>query len=275
MSFEAEKNKIVNNRLLWAEVEKINSEYARYNFNSIKSNEIISYEKKTSKAKYGHSYLGGALISGSTFDFKGFLAGKIFEEMPIYETLISKYRPIYEKYDEYEKKILKVFDTKRLYKDQETAPKDERNWFAKTFGKSTLEKFIELQKYEEDILDKKTFSPQFPLVNLHLTATTQYDNYARDVTYGFRNILECYDMAIEKQGKMTFVQQQRAIVTDDMRYNVLKRDNFRCRICGATANDGVKLEVDHIIPVSKGGKSTYDNLQTLCERCNRGKRDKC
>ena len=52
----------------------------------------------------------------------------------IYETLISKYRPIYEKYDEYEKKILKVFDTKRLYKDQETAPKDERNWFAKTFG---------------------------------------------------------------------------------------------------------------------------------------------
>ncbi|MBR2352886.1 MAG: HNH endonuclease, partial [Clostridia bacterium] len=40
---------------------------------------------------------------------------------------------------------------------------------------------------------------------------------------------------------------------------------------GATSRDGVKLEVDHIIPVSKGGKSTLDNLQTLCERCNRGK----
>ena len=45
-------------------------------------------------------------------------------------------------------------------------------------------------------------------------------------------------------------------------------------LCGASANDGVKLEVDHIVPVSKGGKSTMDNLQTLCERCNRGKRDK-
>lgn len=275
MSFEAEKKLILNNRLLWFEVEKINSEYACYNFNSIKSNQIINYEKKTSKAKYGHSHFGGTWIVGSTFDFKGFLAGKIFEEMTTYKTLIEKYRPIFEKYDEYEKKVLKVFDTKRLYKDQETAPKDERNWFAKKFGKNTLERFFELQKYEEDILDKKTFSPQFPLVKLHLTATTQYDNYARDVTYGFRVILECYDMAIEKQGKMTFVQQQRAIITDDMRYNVLRRDGFRCRICGATANDGVKLEVDHIIPVSKGGKSTYDNLQTLCERCNRGKRDKC
>ena len=275
MSFEAEKKLIVNNRLLWFEVEKINSEYACYNFNSIKSNEIINYEKKTSKAKYWHSYFYGTWIAGSTFDFKGFLAGKIFEEMTTYKTLIDKYRSIFENYDEYEKKVLKVFDTKRLYKDQETAPKDERNWFAKTFGKNTLERFFELQKYEEDILDKKTFSPQFPLVKLHLTATTQYDNYARDVTYGFGDILKCYDVAIEKQGKMTFVQQQRAIITDDMRYNVLRRDGFRCRICGATANDGVKLEVDHIIPVSKGGKSTYDNLQTLCERCNRGKRDKC
>ncbi|MBE5740897.1 MAG: HNH endonuclease [Clostridiales bacterium] len=73
---------------------------------------------------------------------------------------------------------------------------------------------------------------------------------------------------------MTFVQEQRRMVTDDMRYNVLKRDGFRCCICGATAKDGVKLEVDHIIPVSKGGKSTMNNLQTLCERCNRGKRDK-
>ena len=63
-------------------------------------------------------------------------------------------------------------------------------------------------------------------------------------------------------------------MSDDIRWNVMKRDNFRCCVCGATAKDGVKLEVDHIIPVSKGGKTTMDNLQTLCERCNRGKRDK-
>lgn len=275
MSFEAEKNKILNNKRLWEEVEKINSIYVRCNFNSIQANEIIRYEKRTSKAKYGHSYLNGTWISGSTFDFKGFLAGKIFEEMPIYEKLMSKYLSIFQKYDEYEKRILKVFGERRLFADERTSPLDTRNWFARTFGKSTLERFLELKHYEEDILDKRTFSPRFPTVELHLTATTQYDDYARDVTYGFRNIVECYNMAEEKIGKMSFMQQQRAIVSDDMRYNVLKRDGFRCCLCGKTANDGVKLEVDHIIPVSKGGKSTYDNLQTLCERCNRGKRDKC
>ena len=53
-----------------------------------------------------------------------------------------------------------------------------------------------------------------------------------------------------------------------------ERDLFTCQICGSSAKDGVRLEVDHIVPVSKGGKTEMSNLQTLCERCNRGKRDK-
>lgn len=58
----------------------------------------------------------------------------------------------------------------------------------------------------------------------------------------------------------------------DMRYRVLKRDNSRCQRCGATAlTDGVSLHVDHIVPVSKGGKTVLENLQTLCEACNLGK----
>ena len=63
-------------------------------------------------------------------------------------------------------------------------------------------------------------------------------------------------------------------MNDNIRYNVLRRDNFTCQKCGATVQDGVKLEVDHIIPVSKGGKTNMNNLQTLCNRCNKGKCDK-
>ena len=63
-------------------------------------------------------------------------------------------------------------------------------------------------------------------------------------------------------------------MNDDIRYNVLKRDNFTCQICGATAKDGAKLHVDHIIPIARGGKTVMSNLQTLCERCNMGKSDK-
>ncbi len=63
-------------------------------------------------------------------------------------------------------------------------------------------------------------------------------------------------------------------MNDSIRYNVLKRDNYKCQICGVTAKEGAKLHVDYIIPVSKGGKTVMSNLQTLCDRCNLGKSNK-
>lgn len=57
-----------------------------------------------------------------------------------------------------------------------------------------------------------------------------------------------------------------------MRYEVLRRDGFKCVKCGRSAKDGVRLHVDHIVPVSRGGKSVMNNLQTLCEDCNCGER---
>lgn len=64
-------------------------------------------------------------------------------------------------------------------------------------------------------------------------------------------------------------------VSDKLRYQVLKRDNFKCCACGASParNPSVELHIDHIVPWSKGGKTTIDNLQTLCSKCNLGKSD--
>jgi len=61
-----------------------------------------------------------------------------------------------------------------------------------------------------------------------------------------------------------------------VRYRVLVRDRFRCVICGASpAKDlSVELHIDHIVPWSKGGSSSEDNLRVLCHRCNLGKGDK-
>lgn len=61
-------------------------------------------------------------------------------------------------------------------------------------------------------------------------------------------------------------------VSTKLRWQVLKRDQFTCRYCGASAPD-VKLEVDHITPKSKGGLDHISNLTTACEECNRGKSD--
>ena len=70
-------------------------------------------------------------------------------------------------------------------------------------------------------------------------------------------------------------EYQRKILTPSLRYDILKRDNFKCVICGRTPKkDGVTLHVDHIIPVSKGGKTVPENLRTLCSICNLGKSDK-
>jgi len=60
-------------------------------------------------------------------------------------------------------------------------------------------------------------------------------------------------------------------VSVKLRHQILERDRFTCMDCGATPADGAKLEVDHTIPVSKGGSNDPSNLRTLCSDCNRGK----
>jgi hypothetical protein len=58
-----------------------------------------------------------------------------------------------------------------------------------------------------------------------------------------------------------------------LRYHVLRRDRFRCVLCGANpaTSIGCVLHVDHIVPFSRGGKTTSENLRTLCQSCNLGK----
>ena len=53
------------------------------------------------------------------------------------------------------------------------------------------------------------------------------------------------------------------------RQNIFKRDNFNCQYCGVSRD----LTLDHVIPKSKGGRSSWDNLITACRRCNTQKGD--
>ena len=59
-------------------------------------------------------------------------------------------------------------------------------------------------------------------------------------------------------------------VTKRLRFEILRRDGFTCRYCGAKAPD-VELAVDHVTPKALGGTDDPTNLATACKPCNAGK----
>lgn len=69
---------------------------------------------------------------------------------------------------------------------------------------------------------------------------------------------------------------QRALMTSQLRNDIKERDDYKCCSCNNGINNepNLLLEIDHIIPLSKGGITTYENLQTLCWKCNRSKGSK-
>lgn len=89
-------------------------------------------------------------------------------------------------------------------------------------------------------------------------------------------VARLYDDSKNLLSKQKSTKYQRSAMTSQIRESVLQRDNWTCQKCGNSVyrEPNLLLEVDHIIPISKGGKTEPNNLQTLCWRCNRSKSDK-
>lgn len=68
-------------------------------------------------------------------------------------------------------------------------------------------------------------------------------------------------------------KRKRAKIADSVRFEVFKRDQFKCQYCGRCAPE-VVLVLDHIDPHSKGGADEIINLITACRDCNSGKSDR-
>lgn len=69
-------------------------------------------------------------------------------------------------------------------------------------------------------------------------------------------------------------KEQRRLMTKALRDQIAFRDHYTCQLCGKYMPDGVGLQIDHIIPIAKGGKSIPSNLQVLCSKCNGKKSNK-
>lgn len=97
----------------------------------------------------------------------------------------------------------------------------------------------------------------------------------KQYTFNSKQIQSIMNRLKNKKGKFyndrgiwdSICRVERGKVSNKMRFAVYQRDGYRCKYCGKTQNRAL-LEVDHIYPIAKGGKTTFDNLQTLCHNCN-------
>jgi len=94
-----------------------------------------------------------------------------------------------------------------------------------------------------------------------------------DVVFDIENLNDFLQFLSKKINYTNSYLGQRALMTSALREYIKNRDEYKCCSCGnGTENEpNLLLEIDHILPLSKGGLTKLENLQTLCWRCNRSK----
>ncbi len=137
------------------------------------------------------------------------------------------------------------------------------------FSKRNLEKNLGFEQ-----IDMST--AYFPKYTFQYTSSGGNASMTCDVVMDIDNLNRFVLFMSEKIKFNKSVAGQRALMTSKLRQHIKERDGFTCKNCGISIHQepNLLLEVDHIIPVSKGGLTTEDNLQTLCWRCNRKKGSK-
>lgn len=136
----------------------------------------------------------------------------------------------------------------------------------KMFSKKRLEKELGFEP-----IDLKT--AYFPVYIFKYISSGGNASTQCDIVMDIDNLNKFVKYLSEKIKFKKSVAGQRALMTSKLRQAIKERDGFACRKCGVSVSQepNLLLEIDHIIPVSKGGLTTEDNLQTLCWRCNRSK----
>jgi HNH endonuclease len=82
---------------------------------------------------------------------------------------------------------------------------------------------------------------------------------------------ESFEKDLNREPETAPVRPTREPIPAQLRFRVLSRDHFRCQYCGRSQAEGAVLHLDHVVPFSKGGPTTEDNLITACMDCNLGK----
>ena len=224
-----------------------------------------TYFSSTMRSTYTNLHACNSKRQLENLTMEDYLISLIDSNESFYRSLLQTISSNKTKYDEYIKQVSTIKSSATIE-------------FCKSIGLS-YKKFL---SYEERLFNREILQKPQMDVTIYCKATYTSpqgrNHYWKERSFSYSELESIFNRTMqlksEKQTRQYQISVERSKMTDSLRYDILKRDGFRCQICGSTAQDGVKLHVDHIIPVSKGGKTIPSNLRTLCDRCNLGKSDK-
>lgn len=229
-------------------------------------NDIINYnyEQKFKNIKNVFSFYTSCSSKKQfdNFNINSYIISLINDDKHFFINLIndiSGNRRLYNVYSEHFNKILYYthFNYKQVVQGKLISAKAFRN--------------IEIRECNKHKL--MPITDCFISIIVEYTSPQGRNHYEQKYQLNYSHIESYIDKCIQIEQHKETTKYQRSLMTDKVRYKIMRRDKFKCVLCGASQGDGVKLHVDHIIPVSKGGKTVESNLRTLCERCNLGKSD--
>ncbi|WP_143715415.1 HNH endonuclease [Alkalithermobacter paradoxus] len=138
-----------------------------------------------------------------------------------------------------------------------------------------LIKHLSKKKLEEKLgFEEIDFSDlYFPKYTFQYISPGGNSSMSVDVKFDLENLEKFIEYLSEKIKWQNSVEGQRALMTPKLREFIKERDNYTCRIChnSTEKEPNLLLEIDHIVPISRGGKTEVENLQTLRWKCNRRK----
>ena len=223
-------------------LQNCNLEY-RLKFDMDLQSEYLCYHAVSSKAAFDRA------------DFREILIEYLSPSIDFFLMNINKAKKNTQLYQSYLQRCKLIYDCR------------DRSWC-----KSDYLKNIELDMFNR----KKLCPPCSFAVKIHISYSSPHGKkyYSDFKVYNIAELEEAIQVIKTRNSFQESKKHERFKMSDSLRYDVMKRDGFKCRICGRGADDGVKLHVDHIRPIAQGGKTEMSNLRTLCSECNLGKRDK-
>lgn len=155
--------------------------------------------------------------------------------------------------------------------------RNERNAIVSSIGNSIPKIILNFERkrlYKELGFDEIDLSDlYFPVYTFQYVSSGGNSSLKTEIKFDVANLDRFIAYLSELVKFRKSVAGQRALMTSMLREKIKSRDDYTCKICNLSTADetNLLLEIDHIIPLSKGGITSEENLQTLCWKCNRSK----